>query len=127
MEQAKKILLVDDDYTTIFLTQRLLKRAEIEVDVLTASHGQEALSIVRNICQQEQCPNLILLDINMPVMDGFEFLEQLQKSADLSKSTIQIILVSTSTHQLDVARAKKYPVIAYIEKPLTSEKLAKFL
>ena len=127
MKQTKKILLVDDDSTAIFLTQRLLKRAEIEVDVLTASHGEEALKIVRTVCQQEQCPNLILLDINMPVMDGFEFLEELQKSADLSRTTIQIILVSTSTHKLDLARAKKYPVVDYIEKPLTSEKLAKFL
>ncbi|KAA5539665.1 response regulator [Adhaeribacter rhizoryzae] len=127
MQSPKRILLIDDDATTIFLTQRLLKRFAIEVEVLTAAHGQEALAIVRAVCEQEQCPELIFLDINMPIMDGFEFLEQLQKSANLSKAAIKIILVSSSTHQLDLAKAKQYPLIGYIEKPLTSEKLSEFL
>lgn len=127
MVSPKKILLVDDDETTHFLTQRILKRAEIEVDMLTAKHGQEALSIVKEVCQNEKCPELILLDIQMPVMDGFEFLAELQKSADLSSAPLKIVLLSSSTHQLDVARAKQFPVIDFIEKPLTPEKLSRFL
>ncbi|WP_158267490.1 response regulator [Adhaeribacter arboris] len=127
MSTPKKILLVDDDATAIFLSQRTLKRAEIEVEVLTAEHGLAALEIVKRVCEQEQCPELILLDINMPVMDGFEFLEALQTSADLSKADIKIVLVSSSTHYLDIARSKKYPGIDCIEKPLTIEKVSQFL
>ncbi|KAA5538850.1 response regulator [Adhaeribacter rhizoryzae] len=127
MESPKIILLVDDDDTSRFLAKRVFKRVAVEVDILTASHGLEALDIVKEVCQREQCPELILLDINMPIMDGFEFLEQLQKSADLSCAAIKIVLLSSSTHQLDLARARKYPVVDFIEKPLTPEKLARFL
>ncbi len=127
MEAPKKILLVDDDETSRFVAQRVFKKAEIEADILTASHGLEALDIIKKVCQQEQCPELILLDINMPVMDGFEFLEELQRSTILSSAPIKIVLLSSSTHQLDLARAKNYPVIDYVEKPLTAEKLLKYL
>lgn len=63
----------------------------------------------------------------MPVMDGFEFLEHLQKSAELSSTPLKIILLSSSVHELDLAKAKKYPVMDYIQKPLTPEKLLKYL
>jgi len=127
MPRPKKILLVDDDETNHFLTQRILKRIEIEAEVLLAKHGLEALEIVKEVCQREQCPELILLDINMPVMNGFEFLEELQKSSDLSSAPLKIVLLSSSTHQLDLALALQYPVIDFVEKPLTPEKLIKFL
>ena len=127
MEQAKRILLVDDDVVAILTSQRILRQLKVEVDLLTARHGREALDIVRKKCQREQCPDLILLDINMPVMNGFEFLEELQQSADLDSASLRIVLLSSSTHYLDVARAKQYPVIDFVEKPLTAEKLSKFL
>ncbi len=99
----------------------------MEVDVLTAAHGLEALEIIRHVCAQEQCPELILPDLNMPIMDGFEFLEELQTSADLSRADIKIVIVSSSQHYMDLVRAKNYPVIDYIEKPLTSDKLTRFI
>ncbi len=95
--------------------------------MLTARHGREALDIVREKCQKEQCPELILLDIHMPVLDGFGFLEELQNSADLNSAALRIVLLSSSTHALDVAKAKEYPVFDFIEKPLTLEKLSRFL
>ena len=127
MKHPKKILLVDDDDATHYITEKVLRQSEAEVDLLKARHGREALDIVREVCQNEECPELILLDIKMPVMDGFEFLEQLQKAADLSTTTIRIVLLSSSTHYLDVAKAKEYPVIGFVEKPLTLEKLSRFL
>ena len=127
MASPKKILLVDDDETIHFITQRILIKLGKEVDVLTAKHGQEALHIVKEVCQQEQCPVLILLDINMPVMDGFEFLAELQQSAYSSCTAFKIVILTSSAHQLDVGRAKQYPIKDYIQKPLTLEKLARFL
>lgn len=127
MGKAKRILLVDDDAAAAYVTQRLIRQTEVEADLLTARHGREALDIVREGCQSEQCPELILLDIHMPVMDGFEFLEELQKAADLSTAAIRVVLLSSSAHPLDVAKAKEYPVIDFIQKPLTLEKLSRFL
>ena len=127
MKHPKKILLVDDDATTHYITEKVLRQSGAEVDLLKAWHGREALDIVREVCQNEECPELILLDIKMPVMDGFGFLEQLQKAADLSTTTIRIVLLSSSTHYLDMAKAKEYPVIGFVEKPLTLEKLSRFL
>jgi len=123
----KKILLVDDDEAAVYISKRLLEKAAIEADMLIARHGQEALDIVRTVCQQQERPELILLDIHMPVMDGFEFLEHLQASVDLSTAPIKIVLLSSSVHHLDRARAKQYPVFDYIEKPLTVDKLTKCL
>ena len=127
MQQTKRILLVDDDAAAAYVTQRILRQSGTEVDLLTARHGREALDIVREVCQSAQCPELILLDIHMPVLDGFRFLEELQNSADLSGAALRIVLLSSSTHPLDVAKAKEYPVIDFIEKPLTLEKLSRFL
>lgn len=127
MRQLKKILLVDDDGTSHFIAERILRQSGAEVNLLTAWHGREALDIVREVCQREECPELILLDIKMPVMGGFEFLEQLQEAAGLSTAAIRIVLLSSSTHHLDVTKAKEYPVIGFLEKPLTLEKLSEFL
>ena len=91
MKHPKKILLVDYDATTHYITEKVLKQSGTEVDLLTARHGREALDIVREVCQSEQCPELILLDIHMPVLDGFGFLEELQKSADLSGAALRIV------------------------------------
>jgi len=98
MAPPKRILVVDDDETSLFITQKLIKKADLVAKILLAKHGQEALNIVREVCQREQCPELILLDIHMPVMNG-----------------------------LDLALAQQYPIIDIIQKPLTPEKLAKFL
>jgi CheY-like chemotaxis protein len=127
MKRMKKVLLVEDDDATVYITQRLLKQSGAEVEPLVAGHGREALDIVREACRGRQCLELILLDIHMPVMDGFEFLEELQKSTGLGTAAFRIVLLSSSTHYLDVARTKQYPVIGFINKPLTLEKLYKFL
>ncbi|WP_162055815.1 response regulator [Pontibacter pamirensis] len=125
--KIKKILLVDDDPTVAFLTQRLLKQAAAEADVQLAKNGREALDILREVYLRKQCHVLILLDINMPVMDGFEFLEEFQESANLSTAAISIVLLSSSAHHLDMAKARNYPTIGYIQKPLTLDKLLEFL
>lgn len=127
MKSPKKVLVVDDEEANHYITHRILKKLEVEAEMLVARHGLEALHMVEAVSQQAQELELILLDIHMPVMDGFEFLEELQKSAILKSAPLKIVLLSSSTHQLDVARARNYPVLDYIQKPLTPEKLARFL
>lgn len=123
----KKILVVDEDHTALFLARLAVKRLAGERQVQMASNAQEALKIVRTDCVQEQCPHLIFFAIQSQYQDSFAFLEEFQNAPDLKQLPVQVVLVSSSRHYLQVARAKKYRVLAYLEKPLTPDKIARFL
>ena len=116
MEKINKVLLVEDDETTIFISKMALKKVGIE-DVSEAVNGRIACDHLKN-----ECSDLIFLDLNMPVMDGWEFLEE-KKETGFCKD-IKIVILSSSTHPEDKKKATSYDsVIAYIEKPLTIEKV----
>ncbi|PSR55724.1 response regulator [Adhaeribacter arboris] len=123
MEQLNKVLIVDDDLVARFLVERILTKKKVSKQIVTASNGEEALAVLNNINSQETYPDLIFLDIKMPVMDGFEFLEALQHS-ELSKLPIKIVLLTSSFNQQDVERAKNYSVAVYLIKPLIGENLS---
>lgn len=123
----KVLLLVDDDETSLYVNQRLLKSICPGVVILNARNGQEALNIMHETCGKIYCPELIFLDINMPIMDGFGFLEEFKKVADCHSSSLNIILLSSSNYPLDLEKAKKYPIVDFVQKPLTKEKLLNFL
>ncbi|PSR51964.1 response regulator [Adhaeribacter arboris] len=102
-----------------------MKRVITSVDqhnqILAASNGQEALTVLNQACLVNNCPELILLDINMPVMNGFEFLRELQ-NLSLDAAVFKIAILTSSNNPLDYLMAHKYPIIGYLEKPLTEEK-----
>ncbi len=125
MRKLNKILLVDDDSTSNFLTQMILEDLQVTDHIIVKKNGQEALDYITETClhNNESCPELIFLDINMPIMDGFEFLEAFQKLAPKTQQTTPIILLTSSTNPRDVEKAKAYPLAGYIQKPLTEEKL----
>jgi CheY-like chemotaxis protein len=117
------ILLVDDDTTTNFINQHLLKRMQVSEEVLVAHNGQEALSVLQTRCHEPvaACPSLILLDINMPVMDGFTFLKAYNELPQSQRDTTVIIMLTTSLLDADVVRARQLPVAGFLNKPLTRE------
>ena len=122
----KRILLVDDDHITNFLNENLLREMNIAGDISIANDGQEALDFIKNNClpgspPANLCCDLILLDLNMPVMDGFEFLE---KFGELKVSCpVSIVLLTTSSNERDLQRAKNFNIVGYINKPLTEAKI----
>ncbi len=122
MKTVDQILIVDDDATTRFLMERTIKKSGLCDHILTASNGQEALNLLNTISGTDTYPSLILLDINMPLMNGFEFLGALQES-DLASLPLRIVLLTSSTNPQDVIKAKKYLLAGYLQKPLTTEKL----
>lgn len=123
------ILLVDDDATTNFLNQRLLSRLSVSPQVHVALNGAEALSWLQACCQQapETFPVLILLDLNMPVMNGFEFLEAYQQLPAAPRQHTVIVMLTTSTLDADQLRARQLPIAGYLTKPLTRENIATVL
>ena len=127
MKQAKTVLLVEDDDFSVFLATMVLKTLGVEGEPLRARHGREALAILREACLKASLPELVLLDLHMPEMDGFEFLAELQEWPGLDCAAMKVIVLSSSLCSLELARTCGSPVIGCIEKPLTTGKLAGFL
>jgi CheY-like chemotaxis protein len=123
-------LLVDDDDTTNFLNQKLLQRMAVTDTVLVAGNGQEALDLLYTHCESPTsptCPALILLDMKMPRMNGFEFLQAYAERAGRKNPAVVIIMLTTSLNPLDVARMQGLPIAGYLTKPLTRDKVNQVL
>ena len=126
MPALTSILLVDDDPTTNFLNQLLLTRLQVAEQVLVAENGEQALRTVVQACLDPAamaCPQLILLDMNMPVMNGLAFLEAYQQLPLAQRQAIVIVLLTTSLHERDLAQAQLLPIAGFLNKPLTREKV----
>ncbi|EPG75546.1 response regulator receiver domain protein [Leptospira fainei serovar Hurstbridge str. BUT 6] len=116
----ERILLIDDDEMANFIHQRAIKKLELDVQVDVAHDGVVALDILKS----NRSPNLIFLDIRMPRMDGWEFLEEYRKLNSNEKERIIILMLTTSLNPDDQERSQKFEEISlYINKPLSPEKL----
>ncbi|MBC7446615.1 MAG: response regulator [Hymenobacteraceae bacterium] len=124
------VLLVDDDPTTNFLNTSLLKRLGAAERILVARDGQEALTYLQEHCVPltPACPVLILLDVNMPGMNGVRFLEAYQHLPIARQPEIVVIMLSTSIHPRDIARVREINIVAdFVSKPLTAAKITELL
>jgi CheY-like chemotaxis protein len=123
-------LLVDDDETTNYLNQTLLRRMAVTDTVLVAGNGQEALDLLHTHCDQAAsptCPTLILLDMKMPRMNGFEFLQAYAQRPLTDNPAVVIIMLTTSLNPNDVEQMQGLPIAGYLTKPLTTEKIRRIL
>ncbi|TDN36202.1 response regulator [Hymenobacter sp. UV11] len=125
MKKLSSVLLIDDDSTTNFLNNLLLKRLDIADTLLVAENGALGLAILAEVCAEAtpRCPALILLDVNMPVMNGIEFLEAYQRLPLAQRQAIIIVLLTTSVHPRDLERVRQLPIAGTLNKPLTEEKM----
>ena len=126
-QKLKSILLVDDEPSTNFIHQMVIQESELTDTVYVRENGQEALDFLTTKIEGKfPCPDLILLDINMPVMDGWEFLESYRNLDEQCKSRMVIIMLTTSINPDDKDRAAQYGDIDdFLHKPLTVEMLFK--
>ena len=118
MEKVANILLVEDDSLDIINVERALKKIGINHKLYIARNGIEALSLLRGegVEKIDPAPSIIMLDINMPKMDGFEFLINLRN--DEALKNIKVFIMTTSSQEVDKSKAKKLGVSGYIIKPL---------
>lgn len=117
MNKLSCILLVDDDQTTNFTNQLLLEDLELTDKILVAHNGKEAIEVIKQACADEYCPQLILLDINMPVMNGFEFLEAYERLDLAHKQSVVIVMLTTSMNPKGMARLKQVQIKNVLNKP----------
>lgn len=123
-QQIDKVLVVDDDDNWCFLTKIVLEDSGVGNQILTAHNGEEALNELQKILAQgEKLPELIILDLKMPVMDGFEFLDEFTKLTLWNLNQTKVFISSSSCLSKDKQRAETYPISGFVTKPLTEENL----
>lgn len=122
------ILLVDDDPITNFLNERLLHRTAPGREVLVATNGQRGLELLDQHYHAGSpgSPALVLLDLNMPVMNGQEFLEKLAARPPAPHTPVVVVLTSSQLDR-DLARLRHLPVAAFLTKPLTTDNITAIL
>jgi len=123
------ILLIDDDEPTNFLNKMTLEQSGCASHIRIAQGGQEALDYLERCgLDDSPRPDLIFLDINMPAMDGWEFLEKYKLLPGGQKADIVLIMLTTSLNPDDEARTRTYPEVSGFEnKPLSQERLKMLL
>lgn len=119
------ILLIDDDQITNFVNQTMIAKAEVPVSTKALITGIDGIKFLQEcLSQHEDLPYAILLDINMPEMNGWEFLEEFTKLDERIKNEVKIYMVSSSQSQEDYKRAKNNPIVAdFLHKPLNLDKI----
>ena len=112
MRNSKPILLVEDDKVDVMTVKRALKDLEINNPLVSTANGEEALEYLQNNGNKKPC--IILLDLNMPKMNGIEFLK-IAKADDTLKK-IPVVVLTTSSQQQDIIESFKLSVAGYIVK-----------
>lgn len=126
MKRMTNLFVIDDDKIYHFLFKNLLKQNDIQAKATFFVNGADAIEFIKN-CAQEELPDLILLDINMPIMNGWQFLEEYSRvKTSLSKDCV-IYMISSSNNDVDIDRAKSFNGIVkdYFLKPICKEDLDK--
>lgn len=119
----KTICIIDDEDIIQYIVKTILHNISNDIDVLSYMNGEEALMALQKLPDTE-LPDVILLDINMPVMSGWQFLEEFVKTRSDSSKKVPIYILTSSTAPNDKIRSKVYKeIMGYINKPIEADTL----
>jgi len=128
MKKVDIACIIDDDPIFVFGTKKIMKLANFCNNFMVFHNGEEAINNLKPIIEANEpsLPDVILLDLNMPVMDGWEFLDEFVKIP--CEKEITIYIVTSSIDPMDMDRAKDYDNISnYLIKPISAQKLQEIL
>lgn len=127
MNKINLACVVEDDPVHLFLTKQIISLSGLVNHTLVCQNGKEAYDMLASrVSLEENLPELILLDLNMPVWDGWQFLDEFTSISLYQKITVYI--VTSSSSEEDLIRAEKYNLGGnYIVKPITLEKLKEII
>lgn len=121
-----KYILIDDDPIINLVHKKVIIKNDLEAEVTDFISGKKALDYLKNSNYTEK--NIILLDINMPEMNGFEFLDALLKHKGINCDQFNIFILTSSLNNKDKEQATQYPILkGYLEKPLDISNLQKLI
>ena len=123
---VKNVLLVDDDKISNFINSKVLSRTGIVKELHTAMNGKEALDHI-NKSGTKWSPDVIFVDLNMPVMDGFQFIEAFSKLDHSKTDKVKLVIVTSSEDPEDMARARSLGVKDYLVKPMKEADILRIL
>jgi len=125
MAAYSTVMLIDDNEIDNIINEKIIEANEFADKILVFQTGQEALDyLMDNQNAEVSLPNIIFLDINMPIMDGFQFLEQFEKLSSLVQQKCKIIMLSSSISPKDIDRAASSRYVKkYLNKPLNARYL----
>jgi len=122
--KINRLLLVDDDSISNFVSQSAVEKLGFAENIIVRNNGREALAFLEKECNSfHHFPDLIFLDLKMPVMDGFEFLKQFEKLCQNLMKEIVVVILTSSRAADDVVKLRGLGNYYMMNKPLTSEKL----
>lgn len=121
----EKVLCVDDDPITLMLCKKVIVKATFSKEIIFAQNGQEAIEVLKKT-KDTGLPELIFLDLNMPVMNGWDFLNEFSSSSIDPSNKLMVIILSSTIDPADYEKAKDYACVShFLSKPITVEMLDK--
>lgn len=122
---SRTIWVVDDDPIYQIIANKIIKKSELFISVSSFKNGKDAIDTLKNTIENnEELTDIILLDINMPIMDGWEFMEEIVLLKPQINRKLQIYIVSSSIALEDKTKAKNYPeIVAFLSKPINENDL----
>lgn len=122
-ETCKAILLVEDDQVDAMTVRRALKELRVTNRLEHMENGEDALAFLRDVTKDRPC--LILLDLNMPIMNGIEFLQEIKTDAELK--CIPVVVLTTSDEQKDKLESFKLGIAGYMRKPVDYQQFVEII
>lgn len=127
LDHKLNLLVIDDDDINIFIIKKIVEKTGFDIEMVARNNGQQAIDYINEtITENKPLPRLVLIDINMPVMNGWEFIEAYQ-ALNIDQK-VDMYILSSSVYENDIEKTKSYKSVkGFISKPLSMERLTELV